>query len=367
MADTTATKEVEQFSNDVHKEWTRNERFAPFSGKKTSAVFQNKTELSNMPGITIHIPLVTRLKNAGIQDDNTLRGNEEALGNFNHPINVNQFRNAVRIGQFEQQKSQIKFLQEARPQLVSWGMEHIRDRKIRAMLSPVIDGVTTYASATEAQKDAWLDAQHSSLTNSRVLFGAALGNISTSAPAGGATNDHSASLLNVDSTTDIFQPTIVSLMKRMAQTADRHIRPIQLTNPNREIFVAFTPSRAFRDLAVHSTMTAANRDARVRGLDHPIFKGGDLWYDGVLIVEIPEIAALVGVGNSGINVDPVFLCGAQSVGVGWARKTHAIREDQDYENLEGHGIAFTYGVEKLMFDSIQNGQVTGYMSGVADA
>lgn len=367
MADTTTTSEVQQWSKKVHSEWTRAERFGPFSGTKTSAVFQNNTELQSKPGAIVNIPLVTRLTNAGVRGDNTLRGNEESLGNYNHGISVDQYRNAVRVGSYEQQKSQIQFLREAEPQLKTWGMAHMRDLKIAALLSPVLDGVTAYGSATEAQKDAWVDGQYTSATNARVLFGNAIGNLSQSAPAGGATNDHSASLTAIDSTDDTLDTGIVSLAKRLAQTADRHIRPIQLTNPNREIYVMFVPSRAFRDLAADAVMTAANRDARTRGLDHPVFKGGDLWWDGVLIVEIPEIATLSGVGNGSIDVDPCFLCGAQSVGVGWARKTHPIREKQDYENLEGHGIGFTYGIEKLMHNDQQNGTVTIYVSGVADA
>lgn len=368
MAETTATSSVQQWSERVHKEWTRNERFAPYSGTKISSVFQNKTELSSKPGTIINVPLVTRLSNSGVTGDNTLRGNEEALGNYNHALNVDQYRNAVRVGNFEQQKSQIDFLKEAEPMLTSWGMEHVRDLKIAALLSPNLDGVTAYASCTEAQKDLWTDGQYTSATNARVLFGAAIGNIAQTSPAGGATNDHSASLLTVDSTTDTLDTGMVSLAKRMAQTADRHIRPIQLKNPNREIYVMFVPSRAFRDLAADATMTAANRDARQRGLDHPVFEGGNLLWDGVLIVEIPEIATLSNVGDSSTtDVDPCFLCGAQAVGVGWAEKTHAIREKQDYDNLEGHGIAFTYGVEKLMHNSQQNGTVTVYASGVADS
>lgn len=367
MADVQVTSEVQQWLNKVNKEWVRGERFGPYSGTQQNSVFRNIMDLQSKPGVAVNVPMIGKLSNAGVTGDNTLRNNEEAPSNWNHQVNTDQYRNAIRIGRHEQAKSQIQFLKEYGSLLQAWAMEHLRDLKIAAMLSPVVDGVTAYASATEAQKDAWTDAQYTSATNARVLFGNAISNLSQSAPAGGATNDHSASLDAVDSSNDTLDTGMGQLAKRMAQTASRAIQPLRLGSPNREIFVMFCPPRAFRDLAADTTMTQANRDARQRGLDNPIFKGGDLWHDGVLYVEVPEIATLSGVGNGSIDVDPCFLCGALSVGVAWKEKMHFIEETQDFKNLMARGVAFDYGVEKLMWNNQQNGQVTVYASGVADS
>jgi hypothetical protein len=189
-----------------------------------------------------------------------------------------------------------------------------------------------------------------------------------------SSNDHSTSLGNIDNSDDKLTSAAVSLMKRIAQTASPAIRPIRL-NEDEEWYVLFANSLAFRDLAANATMTQANRDALNRGRDNPLFTGGSLIWDGVIIREVPEIGVLSGVGASAINVQPAYLCGAQAIGVAWAQRTKSTTQVKDYEFVNGVGIQEMRGIEKLIFgtgagdtdDLKDHGMVTGFFAGVADS
>lgn len=352
MADTTFASDlnVDQWSAKYLREYVRASQLKPLMGKTPNAPIQLIEELGKKPGDDIWVPLVTRLSGSGVTGDSTLEGNEESLGNYGHKISVNQLRNAVRVGHFENTKGPLDLLEAARPMLKLWSMDTLRDAIIAAMLSPVVDGSTAYASATENQKNTWLAAN-----SDRVLFGALRSNISS--------NVHATALGTVDSTADVLTGAIVSLAKRMAKAADRHIRPIRVDGQG-EWFVMLCGSYPFRDLK--SNLQTHLRDGMQRGKANPLFTDGDIVWDGVIIKEVPEIGVISGVGNGSIDVGASFLLGAQSVGLAWGERPHPIREVSDYGNLQGVGVAEIRGVEKLMHNSVQN-MVTVYTAAVADA
>src|SRR5690606_5852311 len=113
-----------------------------------------------------------------------------------------------------------------------WFMERMRDDILSALGS--ING-TPYALADENAKDAWL------VDNAdRVLFGASVSNNSA--------NDHSASLENIDNTSDKFTSSALKLLKRRAKNANPKIRPIKVSG-DEEWYVAFAGSNCFRDFS----------------------------------------------------------------------------------------------------------------------
>jgi N4-gp56 family major capsid protein len=360
MANTTARTGLtpQQWDDKFFAEYIRENRFKRYFGTDENSIIHLKEDLTKKKGETVTFALVNALSGAGVTGNETLEGNEEALDSRSFAATVAPLRHAVAVSDWDEQKSAIDLRNAGRMQLKLWSMSKMRDGIISGLGS--INGVA-YASASEAQKDAWL------VDNAdRVLFGAAKSNNSS--------NDHSASLANIDSTNDKLTPSAVSLMKRIAQTASPMIRPIRL-NEDEEWFIMFAASRAFRDLAANSTMQQANRDALQRGKDNPLFTGGSLIWDGVIIREIPEIAALSAVGASSIDVDPVYLCGAQAMGIAWAQRTRTTTNVRDYDFLHGVGISEIRGIHKLRFgsgagdtdDTKDHGVVTGFYSGVADA
>lgn len=349
--------QVTQFRQKFFAEYVRESLFAPYMGDDINSIIQIVEELSSKAGKIVSVPLVTRLTNAGVTGDNTLEGNEEQLGNYNHNIDVDQIRNAVVIGKMAQQSTEIDCLEAARAMLKLWIMNDLRDDILQALGSPNVDGVTAYASCSETQKDAWLAANYVSTSNTRVLFGATVSNSST--------EDHSTSLTNVDSSTDKLLFDQVQLAKRLAKKADRHIRP-HMTKKGREFYVMLCESYAFRDLKTDTE--SIHQYAGDRGADNPLFQDPDLMLDGVICREVPEIATITGVGNGSIDVSPNYLCGAQAVGLAWCeRSKFVVDKTIDYDNQVGVAVGEVRGVEKLTYNSLQNGVLTVYSSGVADS
>lgn len=363
MATTTlaTASQVAKWESKYFSEYVRNSGLKPYMGKGSNSVICVNYELTS-GGKTINMPLITRLSGSGVTGTGALVGNEEALNNYNFPIVVDWLRNGVEIKKPESHWTEMDLLNAARDALQNWSMETLRDDVIAAMQS--IDGVA-YGTATEAQKDAWLDNNLD-----RVLFGAAKSNVSTTAPAGGATNDHSGSLANIDGTNDKLTAAMVSLMKRMAKTASPYMRPTKVSDgQGREYFVLFAGSLPFRDLKEDTVIQQANREARERSVSsNPIFQDGDLIYDGVIIREIPEIPVIAGAGAGAIDVAPVFFCGAQAVGVAWGQEPKTTRKkEDDYGFVQGRGIEECRGVEKMRFNNKDHGLLTGYVAAVADA
>lgn len=348
----------QQWDDKFFSAYVRSNRFKKYMGTDENSMIQLKDDLTVKKGNKVTFALVNELTGDGVTGSQTLEGNEEALDSRSFGVTVAPLRHAVAVDEWDEQKSTIELRDAAKTGLKNWAMVKMRDGIIRALGS--INGVA-YASATEAQKDAWL------VNNAdRVLFGAAKSN--------GSSNDHSTSLANVDNTADKMTPAIGRLAKRMAQTASPKIRPINIKE-DEEWYVMFLGPQAFRDLSGNSEMQQLNRDARERGMDNPLFTGGDLVADGIIYREIPEIAVISGVGNGGIDVAPNYLCGAQALGVAWAQRTKTTTNVRDYGFVHGVGIAEMRGIEKMLFgsgaadtdDLKQHGVVTVYTAGVADA
>jgi N4-gp56 family major capsid protein len=348
----------QQWDDKFFMEYVRENRFKRYMGTDENSIIQLKEDLTKKPGDKVTFAAVNKLTGAGQTGNSTLEGNEEALDSRSMAVTVAPLRHAVAVTNWDEQKSAIDLRNTAKMALKLWSMEKMKNAVIAAMGS--VNGVA-YGSASEAHKDAWL------VDNAdRVLFGAAKSNNSA--------NDHSASLANIDNTNDKLTPQAISLMKRIAQTASPAIKPIRL-NEDEEWFVLFTGSLAFRDLSANATMTQANRDARNRGMENPLFTGGSLIWDGVIIREVPEIGVLSGVGASAINVQPAYLCGAQAVGVAWAQRTRTTTDTRDYGFIHGVGVQEMRGIEKLIFgtgagdtdDLKDHGMVTGFFAGVADS
>ena len=339
------------------QEYVRENRFKRYMGTDENSIIQLKDELTKKQGDKVTFAAVNKLAGAGVTGNTTLEGNEEALDTRSMAVTVAPLRHAVAVTNWDEQKSAIELRDTAKMALKLWSMEKMKTAIIDALGS--INGVA-YASATAAQRNAWI------VDNvDRVLVGKLKSNYSAT---------HATALANIDNTDDKLTPAAVSLMKRIAQTASPAIKPIRL-NEDEEWFVLFANSRAFRDFSLDSTVTQANRDARTRGMDNPLFTGGSLVWDGVIVREIPEISVLTGVGAGSIDVAPVYLCGAQAVGVAWAQRTRTTTQVSDYGFRNGVGLQEMRGIEKLIFgsgsgdtdDLKDHGLVTGFFAAVADA
>jgi hypothetical protein len=282
MAEVTLATSLEKqkWINNYFQEYIRETGFSGYVGKSNNSIIIAKYELQEEAGKTINIPLITRLKSAGVTGSAVLDGAEEELGNYNCAISVDWRRNGVRVPKSTSYKTEINLLDAARDALKAWEAEKMRDDIIKAMLSVVTTGDTTVnlADSSAANRNAFAAAN-----SDRILAGVAISNYSAT---------WATMMGNIDTTNDKCTAANMSLMKRIAKLADPHIRPFR-SKVGQEFFVAFHGSRTFRDLKADSTMTQANRDARPRDVEaNPLFQDGDLIYDGIVHREVPEIDAV---------------------------------------------------------------------------
>lgn len=343
---------VKQWDADFYREYIRDNRFARYQGTDVNSIVQLKEDLTKKPGDALTISLVAALSGAGVTGNGLLEGNEEAVLNYGHQVPIQAYRNAVAITDWEAQKTAMGLRSAAKPLLKEWAMQLNRDHVLNALGSVRgADGlIVNYATASETQRDGWLTAN-----NDRIIFGSALANT--------VAGDHSASLAEVAAAMTL-SADLVSLYKRRAKLADPIIRPVRV-NGDEEWYVLFVGSAAYRDLKAN--MKTIHSEARERGKSNPLFTDGDIMYDGVIVREIPEIASLGAVGDSGAIVSPVYLCGAQAlahvVGKRWASST----EDRDYGFVHGTAISGFFGTQKLFYNGKQHGVLTGYVAAAADA
>ncbi len=381
MAETTARSGLtpQVWDDQFFTEYVRANRFRRYMGTSPDNVIQVREDLGRKPGDRITFADVRSI-GGGVTGNTVLEGNEAELDTRSMSVKINPLRNAVVVTEWDEQKSAMDLRAAARPALRTWAMEKMREDVIRALKSvPNTAGdMTRWELATAAERNAWL------VNNSdRVLFGSAKSNGSSGVVA--------TALATVDSTSDKLTPALVSLAKRMAQSAVPRIMPTRTREEDEEWFLMWCNPRSFRDLATDTTMMQANRDARVRGADtNPLFTGGSLVWDGVIIREIPEmdlaIAAtsgrlgteggiLAGAGTSSIDVGFNFLVGAQALGAAWSQRLRSTTDVRDYGFRHGVGVQEIRGIEKLMFGKdpvtdtgqlIQKGVVTVFTSAVAD-
>lgn len=349
---------VKKWENKFFLEYIRDGRFKPYMGTTEFSMIQLKENLMTGPGQELSITLINRLKGEGRTGRQTLEGFEEEMDTRTFVFSVDRVRHAVLHDRLDEEFSPIDLVEAKEASLKNWMLEKMRDGIILSMGS--INGVA-YATATETQKDAWL------VDNAdRVLFGASVSN--------NASNDHSAALANIDNTADKFSASTLKLLKRRAKNADPKIRPIKVSG-DEEWYVAFAGSNTFRDFSEDPVVQQANREAWDRGKDNPLFTGGDLILDGVIVREVPDIDDITGVGAGSINVGPVYLCGAQALGIGWKQRSKMIQNIRDYGAKKGAGIEEIRDIKKLLFgkgtsdrdDLVDHGIATGYFASVADA
>ncbi len=346
MAFTTvqAANVEEVWDSDFFKSYVRANRFKRYMGTNENSVIQIKDDLTKKAGDGITIPLVTELTGAGQTGNGLLEGNEEALGNYGHKIDISTLRHAVAVTDNDQQFTGIDLRNAGKEMLKLWAMSKLRTDIITALGSK---SGTAYGSAAEAVKDAWLVAN-----SDRVMFGD--GSV-------GAYTDHSADLLLVTAAMKLTKET-VSKAKARAEQATPKLRPI-VVGEDSENFVLFCDARAFRDLK--TDLATSLQNAQERGDNNPLWRDGDLMWDGVVIRKIQEIATLGAVGAASALVSPYFLCGAQALGVAWAQMTKSTTDTRDYGFVKGVGIHEMRGVEKLIYNSKDHGVFTGYVGATA--
>lgn len=358
MADTTVTSSLQiiQFRNDFFREYIRDNRLSSYSGRGVNNPFVVK--MGREP--TIRHPLVTRLLGAGVSGSTQLRGTGEAVGNYSMDTNPTYYRHAVEFNKEDSEKTNIDLMRAARPLLMDWAKASTRDRMVHAM--GAVHNGTTYSTYSDTYADAWQAAN-----SDRILVGASIT----------LTGDMSTDLAGVDATADRLTGTLVSTLRRKAEDADPHIRPIE-TDQESEVYVLFCGSITFRDLK--SNLQTLHSNADVRGMKitrggNILARDGDMFWDGVIIRKVPEITTIYNsaassypfrtAGTLGVAVEPAFLCGAQASVWGMGQQPDIVVDrSYDYGFRPGVAVELKEDIKKAFFNGKQHGMVSGFFSGV---
>lgn len=344
-----------KFRKEITREYVRANLFTPYTGEGPTSIIRIINDLKT-GGEQMNIPLTARLRQKAI-GTGPMVGNEEVLDNAGFRVWIDWARNAVKTNKAELQKTSADIFSIARPSLEDWGKELIRDETIDALFAlpslaaPAGLGTTNgqringiiFDAATTAQRNTWITDNAD-----RVLIGGQQGNL--------VAGNFAASMANITATMT-FSAAMVTKMKRLAKKATPRIRPFMVKDTNREYFVVFAGSNAFRDFQNDPTVITVNTQARARegnGMDkNPIFQDGDLLYNGVIVREIPEIdlrcpTYYATAGAGGISVSPVFMCGQSALVQAWGQMPRPTRlKEDDYDFLDGVGIDMALGIAKI--------------------
>ena len=370
--------------------WLRDEYVTPYlrmsgldryMGRGTNAIIRTLSEGVTNGGKAVVMPLIGLIRGEGVSGSQVLEGNEEDMDTYADEIRVNWRRNGVKVPKSTSYGTSLDLLNAAKPRLRDWAANRVlKMGLIQQMQGIVVPGTTVtdtdgstyqgpdtvvpYAQASAAQRNTFI------VNNAdRVLFGADIANASSGVMA--------TALANVDNTNDKLTPALISKAKRMAQetgtiasTSANNISPITpyQTADGEEWFVMFVHPRAMRDLRNDPTMTQANRDARERGENNPLFRGGDLLWDGVIIRELFDLELIAGAGAAGIDVAHNFLAGQSALAVAWGQEPRVITDrDQDYQFRPAVVVEELIGIKKTSFAGKQYGGVSVFTAAASDS
>lgn len=328
-------------------EYVRASQFSDMMGSDVNKPIYIDRDLMRQKGETKNVPLRAKLSGPGVTGNTALEGNEESLNNYNDPVTIEWKRNAVLVDKVEENCTELDVREGGKMALKDWFVEEDRDQIIQTLESPSADGLTAYASCTEAVKDAWLVANAD-----RVFFGAASSNYS---------GDHSADLAKLDTTADKLTYSNVRAARAMMKVANPLIRPIKIDGKG-EFYVAYCNSYAHRDLRI--SLDSIHQNARERGMGNPLFQDGDIIFENVIFKEVPEMTSFADVGDSGTtDVAAVVYCGAQAVlGVYKQMPKLVVDAKRDYEFRYGVAIEGARRFKKAYFNSKQHGVFTHYVA-----
>lgn len=347
--------------NDYYKPYIRASGFDMFMGEGSDAVIRIFNESKTDGGKDIIVPLLGVIKNAGVSGSQVLEGNEVDLEQFVDKVTTNYRRNAVKVPKSTSYKSNMDILRVAGPSLRDWAARIVLKTGIIENLTGIVvpglanaegfatpDVVVPYTLATAAQRNAFL------VNNAdRVQFGVLVSN--------GSSNVMATALATLDNTDDKMSTAVLDLAReRAAATADINatgpaINPYRLEN-GEEWYVVFVQRRQMRDLRRDPTMFQANRDAMERGRDNPLFRNGDLLWNGMIIKEIADLPVIAGAGAGGIDVAQATLCGQSAMAVAWGQRPRLITDNsQDYEFRPAKAIEELIGIKKTSFAGVQYG------------
>lgn len=326
-------------------------------GEGENNIIQVKSDLIKTPGDTDTVGLTAKLTGSGVNGDDELEGNEEAINSYSDSVLIDQKRFAVRLkGKLDEGKVAYNMRTDAKDKLVIRLQEFIERQaflKLGGVTNTTINDINGTVVATDAL---WSntptfipDADEAAGTGARYIC----------ANSGGT---------DALAATDLLTPTLISKAKIKARLASPKIQPLRIDG--RDHYVMWIHPWQAYDLKNNAQFAQAMREAEVRGHDNPIFTGALGVWDGVILYEheyVPFLDVSVA-GNSfrgaatgtdcAVDCFRALLCGKQALVFlkcqndnGWVEKSF------DYDNKTGFATGIIGGIDKIMFNSKEYGVI----------
>lgn len=326
-----------------------------FTGTSDKSLIQVRSELSKDAGDRVTVGLRVLLTGSGIQGDNTLEGNEEALTTYSDNCFIDQLRHAVRSsGKMSEQRIPWEVREEARDGLTDWWTERIETC------------VANQLTGNTAQTDTRYTGNQAAIapSASRILCGG--GN--TTEASLSATTTHAIALTDLD--------RAVANAKESSTAGVPRIRPVRVDG--KDMYVVFLHPYQIYQLR-RDASTAGNffdiQKAQLQGSkisDNPLMTGAEFIYNGCIVHEWNYLPTIAGTPNSGVasNFRRGVLCGAQAAvlahGQGSKENKMSWEEEMfDFGNQLGVSAGMIFGVKKSVFNSTDFGTIV--LSGYAPA
>lgn len=308
-----------------------------FLGSDSNSLCQILDDTNKSAGDRIRCILRMQLTGTGIQGDNTLEGNEEALVTYTDDVFIDQLRHAARSGgKMSEQRIPFEVREEARMALQDW-----------------------WAGTF----DSWFMNQlcgAAAVTNTRLT-----GNQATLSPdsthiiyAGSATAESNLSA----NSSQTFSLEVIDRAVLAARTLTPVIRPINnQQEPGKHQFVMFITPEQHYDLR-RSTATGEWQDIQKYALSanasekNPILSGAIGLYNGVIMHESFRVLTFADADGNAAGGGRAVLCGAQSAilafGRGYSKsRMNWVEELFDYGNQLGVSTGVIGGLKKTRYNS----------------
>lgn len=332
---------VKAWAKSLYAEAINQVSFSPLMGADTNSIICVKNELKKGRGDRIRQGLRMQLSGSGVQGDDTLQGNEEALVTYTDDLLINQLRHAVRsAGRMTQQRVTFEIREEARQGLTDWWTTRL---------------------------ETWFANQlcgASLVTDTRFT-----GNNATLAPSSNnfiVANGEATEASLSTSTVHQFSLTLIDRCVAKAKTLSPLIRPTVVDGAKR--YAMFLHQNQVYQLRTNTStgqwldITKAAMAGQDSGKSN-IYTGALGVYNGVVLYENPYLPAFTLGGSGTGNARRAVFCGAQAALFGTGNDGMETRmswdeEAFDYGNQLGVSSGMIAGCKKTQFNSQDFGTIT---------